>query len=889
MKRTKYNLMKNFILLLCITFTSYNVCAQQFIKNINLPSPFIENNEKHEAKLTNKTFSESVTQNSIRSSSQNSQSTIIFSEDFSNGMGQFSSTTISNVQWEYTTTGHSGPYPTDPIQSSTSANGWMMIDSDANGQSGVQEYSELISPVIDCSSHSSVLLQFEQMFKKWQSDTCFVMTSTDGGSTWNWKYYINSYIDANGYWTPLYGTNDQTSNPDLVQLDLTGDLGGQSQARFKFVWYGAYDYGWQIDDVVLSTMPDNDLELYGFYLNMSSNAGAISGYRDFYGHVPANQVTDAIYAFGVYNFGAADQTNVTTSISTTGWNDSENFGGLWSGADFVTNHTNQYMPTTNGQHDFIFSVSSDSIDATPANNEGVMTVFITDSIFTPFGTGEVLGSMGTGFFNIGGGDGFKMANMYELETADELTSVTLGLRTNGATQPGALVQVTVFDTTGFFSAGTETPIIYSNFYTITADDTTSGFATIPIPTNYNGSAQDRNLAPGAYFVSIECYNSGGTYNIVILDDKTVTRGPWSSMIYLAGDQWYTNGEAFYITANFGNNNPCNTNTTYSTSDITSCDTLYWNGIVCDSTGTYTYTLTNSAGCDSIATLNFTLNSVTLSNTDLSSCDTLSWNGTTYDTSGTYTFTTTNSNGCDSIASLNLTINNPSFFSEVFESCDNSYLWNGTTYNSSGVYYYNTINSVGCDSTVMLELTFFSNTNMCNIIGDGSVNTLSTETYVVSQNPGSTYSWGFSNNAGNIISGQTTNSIDVVWGSVATTDIIYCVETDNNGCLGDTCTFNVTITDPITNTEMLEYNTITNIFPNPTNDIINIVSKNFKKQKLSLKISNLLGEIVYYKNLGEINGEFKHSLDISSLFDGVYIVELESNNGILSRNRILKNK
>ena len=89
--------------------------------------------------------------------------------------------------------------------------------------------------------------------------------------------------------------------------------------------------------------------------------------------------------------------------------------------------------------------------------------------------------------------------------------------------------------------------------------------------------------------------------------------------------------------------------------------------------------------------------------------------------------------------------------------------------------------------------------------------------------------------------------------------------------------------------MLEYNTITNIFPNPTNDIINIVSKNFKNQKLSLKISNLLGEIVYYKNLGEINGEFKYSLDISSLFDGVYIVELESNNGILSRNRILKNK
>ena len=77
--------------------------------------------------------------------------------------------------------------------------------------------------------------------------------------------------------------------------------------------------------------------------------------------------------------------------------------------------------------------------------------------------GDKLGSMGTGYFTNGGDDGFKMANMYEIEVADELTSVTLGLRTNGATVAGGMVQVTVFDTTGFFSAGVETPILYSDF------------------------------------------------------------------------------------------------------------------------------------------------------------------------------------------------------------------------------------------------------------------------------------------------------------------------------------------------------------------------------------------------------------------------------------------
>ena len=153
--------------------------------------------------------------------------------------------------------------------------------------------------------------------------------------------------------------------------------------------------------------------------------------------------------------------------------------------------------------------------------------------------------MGTGYFT-DGDDGFKMANMYEIETADELTSVTLGLRTNGVTVAGGMVQVTVFDTTGFFSAGIETPILYSDFYFISGQDTTTGFANIPIPTSYLGAAQDKNLSPGAYYVAVECYNNAGANDIVVFDDKTFPRGAWSSMVYLPGDQWYTNGDAFWI-------------------------------------------------------------------------------------------------------------------------------------------------------------------------------------------------------------------------------------------------------------------------------------------------------------------------------------------------------
>lgn len=44
----------------------------------------------------------------------------------------------------------------------------------------------------------------------------------------------------------------------------------------------------------------------------------------------------------------------------------------------------------------------------------------------------------------------------------------------------------------------------------------------------------------------------------------------------------------------------------------------------------------------------------------STCNSYSWNGSTYNVSGAYSYSSTNSNGCDSIATLNLIVNSDSF-------------------------------------------------------------------------------------------------------------------------------------------------------------------------------------------------------------------------------------
>ena len=84
------------------------------------------------------------------------------------------------------------------------------------------------------------------------------------------------------------------------------------------------------------------------------------------------------------------------------------------------------------------------------------------------------------------------------------------------------------------------------------------------------------------------------------------------------------------------------------------------------------------GCDSIATLNLTINTPSSSSFDVTACDSYAWNGTTYTESGMYIFSTTNQFGCDSTATLNLTINSASSSSFDATACD-SYDWNGTTY------------------------------------------------------------------------------------------------------------------------------------------------------------------------------------------------------------------
>ena len=136
----------------------------------------------------------------------------------------------------------------------------------------------------------------------------------------------------------------------------------------------------------------------------------------------------------------------------------------------------------------------------------------------------------------------------------------------------------------------------------------------------------------------------------------------------------------------------------------------FHGITFTSAGTQTITIPNATpqGCDSIVTLSVTVSEVLSGEYSATICDDqlpYTFHGTTFTAGGTQTFTIPNATpqGCDSIVTLNLTVNNGQEI-ELTEQAYNSYTWHGETYFESGDYTFDTLTAEGCNRHEILHLT-----------------------------------------------------------------------------------------------------------------------------------------------------------------------------------------
>ncbi len=158
----------------------------------------------------------------------------------------------------------------------------------------------------------------------------------------------------------------------------------------------------------------------------------------------------------------------------------------------------------------------------------------------------------------------------------------------------------------------------------------------------------------AYYKFNQGVAGGSNTTVTTLNDFTNNQNGTLNNFALTGttSNWVASGAVI---------NQANPNAAITSTDvITACDSIVWiNGITYKANNnTATHTLPSSLGCDSVITLNLTVNYSSGSTDTHTACDSFVWiNGTTYTASNTTaTHKLSTIHNCDSIITLNLTIN-----------------------------------------------------------------------------------------------------------------------------------------------------------------------------------------------------------------------------------------
>jgi predicted ester cyclase len=425
----------------------------------------------------------------------------------------------------------------------TSANnGYALFDSDIIGATGgFQDATITLNEELNFMDNDYVVLEFNNRGRMWQT-------------TQNFVEVCNSDCDADSAEWVAYEVNAEETTSQLFenvkQVNISPTAGSQSNVKIRFRYVGSWDYAWMVDEPRIVELVPNEIVAQSAWI-FEENSGGVE-----FGRTPISQVGNSFEIGGsVFNFGAEDQTNVTLDVNFTGPSTitaSESVDLL----ETDSTHTYSIMSSLDlevGLYEGVYNFSSDN-DASGDNNVLKRNFEITNNVYSLDGIGIhpeealTISSLGTASFQ--DASDLVCATMYSFNNNDTISSITAEL---GTTLANAEIIAYVIDSTNFFDGNFGEAISMSDLYVVTEDDVASGSVQIPVLGNANdGTLEYLPINPGKYYVALELFSAGNTYDIRILDDETVGQ-PWDySMIYIAGAQAYSNGNAFAIRVITGN-------------------------------------------------------------------------------------------------------------------------------------------------------------------------------------------------------------------------------------------------------------------------------------------------------------------------------------------------
>ena len=488
-----------------------------------------------------------------------SKSSALWSDDFSDAstwtLGHASS---CDLDWQIgLNLSNSGAYPTDPVLSTSAANGYAMLDSDAYGADGSGDlessWMTTASP-INLSGTTNIILNFETNYRQFDTQ-CFIVTSTNNTDWPDLNVDFDASTNPNVYalWED-FGNNDGVeSNPTTVNVNISGSAGGQSQVWVRFHHTGTWGYSWFVDDVSISPLQENDIVL--------NEAWASTFLNSEYGRTPISQLSDSLALGGeMLNFGSATQTGIELLIEI------ENSAGatLASNTEIVASleqdstallQTAVPVDLAEGVYTLNATLTSDADNANGdyfENNTYSREFAITKNLYSLDGIDVYdeedlsVTSLGTG--NTGAGEGNTLFARYVILEETSIVGLEVAISsqstTGGQIFSFLLPESSLLNEDGSLNQSAD---VYSgriaeneDGVTVTQNNIDNNLVFIPLP--------ETTLAPGVYYACAELYTAGGNEDALqVLDDETVWEPFYASLFFTADDQTvYTNGTALAI-------------------------------------------------------------------------------------------------------------------------------------------------------------------------------------------------------------------------------------------------------------------------------------------------------------------------------------------------------
>ena len=190
-------------------------------------------------------------------------------------------------------------------------------------------------------------------------------------------------------------------------------------------------------------------------------------------------------------------------------------------------------------------------------------------------------------------------------------------------------------------------------------------------------------------------------------------------------------------------------------------------------------------------------------------------------------------------------------------------------------------AIGNDTLVGTKrIHFVDEISLGQIMGESVVNKYANPVsqYAIEKQDGIRYLWQLEPaNAGTIY--DHNDAIDILWNlHEGDAEVTLSVMADNS-CTMESVTKSISLIGYSTAEWHL---TDFDLFPNPTDGKVNLVIGETLQGKATVEVYNLLGEQMIAKKVSRLQKGETHTLDLSHLVSGLYIIKLSTENGSCSK-------